>query len=92
MGSTSRSTGSRDAACDQASASSIVTPIRRFDWWDAADKTALRRRDEGARAIKDGKSARWADAGYRLVEPGETEEAFIVCQTERVFDYWQRKG
>ena len=27
-----------------------------------------------------------------LLEPGESEEAFIERQTQRVFDYWQSKG
>ena len=27
-----------------------------------------------------------------LIEPGESEEAFIERQTDRVYDYWQMKG
>ena len=34
-----------------------------IDRWDAADETGLRRRDEGAHAIKDWDSAPWAPSG-----------------------------
>jgi hypothetical protein len=43
-----------------------------IDRWDAADSDGLRRRDDGAHAIKDWDGPRWAPngAGYYLPQPG----------------------
>lgn len=45
-----------------------------IDRWDSADTEGLRRRDEGAHAIKDWDGPRWAPngAGYYLPQPGTT--------------------